>query len=306
MSISSSRPELGAVNLNLLPALSALLEERSVSAAARRAGVTQSAMSHSLARLRELLGDPLLVPSGRGMALTPHGARVAARLPSLLRELHDVVAPPEPFDPRTTERTFVIATFDYFEVTMLRPLLVRLAREAPRVRLTIERFGADTAARLRAGEIDLALGPATAASAGISRRTVHHEPFVVIARREHPRVGRRLGLARFVELDHLLVSLEGRAEGVVDRALRARGLSRRVALRVPHFASVPLLVASTDLVCTVARSIGEHAAEVHSVRVLAPPLELPRAEIVAYWPKRDDDDPASLWLRDVVTTAVGR
>ncbi|UJR86544.1 LysR family transcriptional regulator [Sandaracinus amylolyticus] len=297
----SAPAELGALNLNLLPVLAALLEERSVSKAARRAGVSQSAMSHSLAKLRELLGDPLLVPAGRVMTTTPHGARLAAKLPALLRDLRDVVTPPTAFDPRTAERSFTIATFDYFEITTLRRMLAQLARDAPRVRLVIERFGAETPARLRAGEVDLALGSASSSfpSTGISRSTVHHEPFDVIARRDHPRIGRTLTLARFVELDHLLISLEGRAEGVVDRALRERGLRRNVALRVPHFSSAPLLVASTDLVCTVARNIAEHARETFGVRVMKPPIDLPQVEIVAYWPRLHDDDGASLWLRSL-------
>lgn len=292
--------DLGRLNLNLLPALDALLRERNVSAAARRMGVSQSAMSHSLAKLRRLLDDPLLVVAGREMAATPRGEQLAAVLPRALASLQDALAIPAAFDPATTERRFRIATYDYFEFTTLPDVLAYLQRHAPGVRLDIERLDAGAVARLVSGDIDFVLGGESLSMPPVlMRRVLYRDPFKVIVRADHPVVKRRLSLAAYVELDHVLVSVEGTPRGVVDRVLDERGLSRRIALRVPHFGTAALAVARSNMVCTIASAVAYRAKELTGVRVLEPPLELPGAGIVAWWPKQHQDDPASRWFRRV-------
>jgi DNA-binding transcriptional LysR family regulator len=289
------------LNLNLLPALEALLVEGSVSGAARRMHVSQSAMSHSLARLREVFGDPLLISTGRRVAPTPLGERLAADLSRALDRLGDAIRLPQPFDPRTARRVFRLATVDYFELTVLPRLLSYLSAHAPLVDLEIERFSPAHVPALVAGEIDLALTGESAGlpTAGLSRRRLHAEGFSVMARREHPTIGRRLDLETYLSLGHVLVSVVGRRDGVVDRALAKLGRSRRVALRVPNFASAPLAVMASDHVCTIAAPVARRARELFGVRVLAPPLELPSAGIVALWSRRLDDDAASRWFREL-------
>lgn len=293
---------LASLNLNLLPALAALLRERNVSAAARRVGVSQPAMSHALARLRTVLGDPLLVVAGRKMALTPRGEQLAAALPAALDRLDEVLAPPRPFAPATATQRFRIATFDYFEVTTLPEVLAYLRRHAPGIHLDVERVDAAAITRLVDGELDLILGAESMAMpGGLMRRVLYRDPFAVIARAGHPRVGPgRLTLERYVELDHLLVAVEGRGPGVVDRALARHGLARRVALRLPHFSSAGLAVACSDLVATVASTVAHRARQLHGVQVLAPPLELPSPALVAWWPRQHDDEPARRWFRDIL------
>ncbi|MFT5357944.1 MAG: DNA-binding transcriptional LysR family regulator, partial [Polyangiales bacterium] len=149
---------LSNLNLNLLPALDALLRDRSVSAAARRVGVSQSAMSHSLAKLRIALGDALLVSTGRSMAPTVRGEALARSLPPLLSALHAALVQAESFDPKRSTRIFRIATFDIFEFTVLPDLVSYLRDHAPGVRLHFERIGRDVGQRLADGEIDLVLG----------------------------------------------------------------------------------------------------------------------------------------------------
>lgn len=289
--------DVRSVNLNLLPALEALLLEGSVGAAARRLHVTQSAMSHSLRKLREALGDPLLVPHGRRLVLTPHAKEVRARLPSALDDLGAAVRPPT-FDPRTSTRTFRIATVDYFEMTTLPALLAYLRVRAPRVRLEIERFAPAHLAALEAGELDVVLTGGTGPWPEGARHTpLYDDPFVVIVRPDHPAVRRRLDLATYLRLGHVLVSVEGRRDGVVDRVLAARGLSRQVALRVPHFAAAPLAVRHSDWLCTIARTVAVRARQLFGVRVLASPLPLPPAPVAMLTPRRRARDPASEWLR---------
>lgn len=289
---------LSALNLNLLPALDALLRERNVSTAARRVGVSQSAMSHSLAKLRLALGDPLLVAAGRGMAPTPRAESLARSLPPLLAALQAALALPESFEPKLATRAFRIATFDLFEFTILPDLLVYLQEHAPGVRLHIERIDERAPQRLADGELDLVLGSETMnMPASAMRRIVYRDPFACIVRADHPNVGSRMTLKRYLALDHVLISVEGRADGVVDRALTAQEASRHVALRLPHFSTAALSIQRTDMVCTLARSVAERARELYGVRVLKPPLELPTSAAVAWWPRQHQEDEAHRWFR---------
>jgi len=296
--------DVRAMNLNLLPALEALLVEGSVGAAARKLHVSQSAMSHSLAKLRALFGDPLFVSHGRGLAPTPRAAQLLARVPGALDALAQAVAVPEVFDPKSANRTFRLATVDYFELTMLPYALSYLAANAPGISLEIERFTPKAIGSLASGDIDLALIGASfpGSPAGLRKLTLYSDPFAVIARSDHPSIGRRIDLATYLELGHVLVSIEGRREGVVDRALAKLGKARRVTLRVPHFVSAPLAVLASDCICTIASSVAHRARELFGLRVMEPPLELEAASIVALWPRRHDGDPARRWFRELFTT----
>lgn len=296
-----SEIDVRAINLNLLPALEALLVEGSVSAAARRVHVSQSAMSHSLSRLRELFGDPLLAPLGRGLTPTQRAIQLRSALPAALEQLRLALALPEPFDPRTSTRVFRIATVDYFELTTLPDVLTYLGKHAPSVRLEIDRFTPASVPSLVHGDVDLALIGAMQpiAPSGLRRAAVYRDPFAVIARKGHPAIKRRLDLATYVALGHVLVSVEGRRDGAVDRALARHGATRRVTLRVPHFMSAPLAVRTSDLICTIASSVAQSARELFGLRVLEPPIELPAAQVVALWSQRHDGDAAQRWFRDL-------
>ncbi len=300
-----SQIDVRQLNLNLLVALEALLVEGSVSGAARRQHVSQSAMSHSLAQLRLVLGDPLLVAAGRRLVPTPFAERLAGELPRALDRLGAAIAAPEPFEPRTSRRVFRLTTVDYFELTSLPSVLRHLAAHAPHVDLEIERFSPAQVPRLVAGEIDLALlGESTPVpTAGLRRQRLHEEGYAVIVRPDHPGVGRSLDLATYVSLGHVLVSIDGRRDGAVDRALARLGHSRRVAVRVPHFLSAPIAVLHSDHLCTIAEPVARRAHELFGLRVLAPPVELAPAAIVALWPRRLDDDAGARWFRGLFVGA---
>jgi DNA-binding transcriptional LysR family regulator len=287
------------LNLNLLPTLDALLAERTVGGAARRMGVSQSAMSHSLAKLRQALGDPLLVMSGRRMRLTPRAEGLLGQLPKALENLQRVLTGDEPFDPATSSRTFTLASLDYFDFAVLPTLLAYLRRRAPFVRLNVERASSDSVSRLVAGEIDVMLVGSSAAipTQGLHRRELYRDPFRVIARADHPALGRRLSLETYLELEHVLVSVDGGGEGAVDRILRAQSRTRRVALRVPHFASAPLAVATSDLVCMIASTMAQRGRELYGLRLYEPPFAVDPAPIVMYWPAAHDADPGRSWFR---------
>ena len=288
------------INLNLLPALEALLETRNVSAAAKRTHVSQSAMSHTLARLREVMGDPLLLPAGRGFVLSPRAEALAAKLPTALDQLADALSPPERFDPATTRRTFRIATLDYFELVVLEDVMAHFAAHAPHASLWIERVSASVLPALVAGEIDLALvGESTLPKLpSLVRHALYEDAFAVMMRPAHPLArARKLSLERYLAYPHVVVTVEGRAEGAVDRALAGQGAVRQVSLRVPHFATAPLAVLGSDALCTIAHSVATRAHALYGIVVKAPPLALPSPSVMAVWPRRLEADEGAQWLR---------
>ncbi len=296
-----SKIDVRSINLNLLPALEALLVEGSVGGAARRVHISQSAMSHSLAKLREVFGDPLFVASGRAMVRTAVAERLAVELPAALDRLGDAVTPPAPFSAKTSRRVFRVATFDYFELTVMPDLLAHFSRHAPNVGLEVERFSAAHLPSLATGEIDLALlGESSLPMTGLRKVPLFEEPFAVIVRPDHPRVRRKLDLETYLELGHVLVSIEGRRDAAVDRALQKIGRTRNVVVRVPHFTAAPLAVLRSDHVSTIARSVALRAKELFGLRVLPVPLPVPAPLVVAYWSRRTDGDEGALWFRNLL------
>ncbi|MBV1860293.1 MAG: LysR family transcriptional regulator [Nannocystaceae bacterium] len=298
--------DIRAFNLNLVSALDALLRHRAVGLAAREVGVSQSAMSHSLAKLREQLGDPLLVSQGRRFELSARAQAIAAELPELLDRLGTTLGGGASFDPRTAELTIRIATVDYFEFTALPTLMTYLREHAPGIRLSIERLTPDSAALLQAGRLDLILaGTTLVRGAGLECAELFQDPFTVIARQGHPAIRRRLTLKAYLEATHVVVRFEGRGVPVVDRVLERAGHQRSVGLYVPHFVTAPLVVSESDMICTIARTVAQRARSLIGIRMFAPPVELPLASIRMWWPRAHEHDPGRAWFRDLLLCGKG-
>lgn len=296
------RREDDAPSFDLLRCFALLHRERHLSRAAKRAGLSQPAMSRALARLRDLFGDPLFVRTPRGMVPTTRADALAPRVGAVLEAAAALVREEE-LDPATLARTFTIGTSGFSDAQLLPPLVDMLAREAPGVAITTRPLGSDAGEALASGRIDLMIGIAAAVPQDAQRTRLYEETFVCAVRRDHPRVGKRLTLARFVSLPHLLVSPGEQPGGVVDAALEARGLSRHVAMRVHSFASAPPIVASSDLVLTApTRSIAPLAKPLR-LRLFPVPLDLARFPVFAAWHARVHDDPAHRWLRAKLVAA---
>ncbi len=283
-------------DVNLLLALEVLLRERHVTRAARRLGLAQSAMSQRLARLRAFFGDPLLVPAGAALALTPRAEAMAAPLAGALAALRAAVQAGEPFDPGTSQRGFVLLGNDVLEAVGMPLLAPRVRREAPGVRLTVEQLDAGFAARLGDGTADFAFAPDFLVAPSLRRRALPPDPFVVLARRDHPVAGGPLTLDDYLAFDHVLIAPRGAPGGVVDAALAALGRQRRVAVRSLHFVTAPLLLPDTDLLLTCPSSVADACSALPLCR-LAPPLELPSDRVSVVWHERAQHDPGHAWLR---------
>lgn len=296
---------LAGIDLNLLVTLDALLTEHSVTRAAARLGLSQSAVSHALGRLRELFSDPLLVRGRGGMLMTPRAESLIMPLRRGLADLGRVVASGATFDPGRDSRRFFAAATDYVEATLLPPLLAHVTRTAPGVDLDLRPLAADLALALESGDLDVAMVAYRAPEApGLRQKKLFAEDFVCVARRDHPAIdGDCLDLDTYTALAHALIAPSGRAGSVVDAALAELGRSRRVALRVPHFLVAPLVVAGSDLILTCPRRTAQALARTLPLTLLEPPLSLPAFDVWAVWHERYQHDPAHAWLRAAIQTA---
>lgn len=297
---------LRRLDLNLLPVLAALLETRSVTRASARLHMSQPAVSHALARLRRALPDPLFVRGTRGLEPTAWCLALAPTLRHLMGELAEALIPPAAWDPATAQRSFTLATTDYLALLLLPSLLEDVRQHAPGVDLALRLVSQDVPEvhGLDDGSVDLALILRPPERVGLRMQRLFHDRFVCLARRDHPLIGRRLTLERYLELSHLLISPQGHGPGFVDIALAQRGLSRRVALRMPYFIVAAPILARTDLLLTLPERVAREVAEHYPLQKLAPPLELPSFAMHQIWHERNHHNPAHRWLRERIFTLM--
>jgi DNA-binding transcriptional LysR family regulator len=295
--------DFSRLDLNLLVTLDVLLGEHHVSRAAELLHLSQPAVSVQLAKLREIFGDPLLLPGPRGMRPTARADALREPLREALGTLRRAVAEPAAFDPARAVHTWRIAAFDYSESVMLLPALAGLRAAAPGIRLAVLQAPPGQIGRLaERGDVDLALHTHHDAPERLHRRTLFTDRYVLTGRTGHPRLKRRPTLAQFCELEQAIVSPDGGGfSGPTDEALAARGLRRRVVLSVPHFLFLGAVLASTDLVAMLPERI---ARSQPGLRRVDAPLEVPGFEMTMLWPERLHRDPAHRWLRDFIGDAV--
>ncbi|WP_370175314.1 LysR family transcriptional regulator [Sphingobium abikonense] len=285
-------------DLGLLVTLETLLKERNVTRAARRLNLSQPAMSARLARLREALGDPLLIPSQRGMILTQRALDMMQPLQEALDGVRRVVEQGAPFNPETLRATVVIAASDYVQYALLARYSVTLRAEAPMIRIAwraLDLMALTT--QLERGEVDLALAMPESAPVGMRQRRLCDEEYVVVARQGHPSIRGSLDLDLFCALDHVVVSPKGGGfAGPTDAALEAIGRRRNVVLSTPGFLIVPEIVSRSDMIALIPRRIADGWSE--RVQLLEPPLHIPGFAIASIWHERTTNHPAQIWLRD--------
>ncbi|MEM6927269.1 MAG: LysR family transcriptional regulator [Myxococcota bacterium] len=298
--------DLASVDLNLLVSLDLLLDERSVRGAARRAHVSPSAMSHTLARLRDLLGDEVLVRAGRGMVPTPRAEALSEPLQTVLAGARGLLSDEAGFDPSTLERRFAVVCTDHVSTVLLGPAARRIAEAAPRVDMVVSPLVPSTMEDLRRGEVDLAIGVFPEAPPEVRARRLFEDRFVTVHRAGHPRIGSSLSLRTFLAESHALVAPRGTAAGLVDRVLAEQGITRRIAWAFPTFFGALWHVASSDAILTVSARLVAAVAERLPLVVHEPPVALPTYPLVLAWHPRTDRSPEDGWLRELlVRTARG-
>jgi DNA-binding transcriptional LysR family regulator len=289
----------GRLDLHLVPTLDALLEERSVTRAAARLGVTQSAVSHGLRKLREHFGDELLVRSPNGLSLTARAERLADAVRRSL-ELLERADEEAPFDPATTHRSFTIVMADHVALVLLGALVERVTNEAPNVDLVVRPLTSESERALETGAVDLLVAGTRSTPAGCYRQKLADDGWVTLVRADHPKVGKKMDLDQFLALRHVLVAPRGVGRGPVDEALDAMGRRRRVAVRVPQLSLAAFLVARSELVTTAIASAARVVAETLPIRAVATPLDLPPGTWMQLWHERSQRDSGHAWLRKVL------
>ncbi|MNZ73628.1 HTH-type transcriptional regulator SyrM 1 [compost metagenome] len=296
-------------DLNLLLVFHVLYQECNATQAAARMALSQPALSHKLNKLRHAFGDPLFVRASRGLTPTPRAHELAPQVQRLVGEL-------EAFYDRCEGRDFLaraerihLYTTDFIEQTLLPRLLPQIRRQAPElVLITHNTRGLLPREELEKGTCDLAIAGFYANLPDTFRQQrLLSEDFVVLASKHNRHLDGGLDLDAFLACEHLLTTLTGDLHGVVDRALAARGLQRRVAAGLSSFIAPTRLIRGTDLLLTCLRSIAEEAAERDPDLMVHPlPLELPRVELMQIWHERTDADRLRRWLRQQIQQVAGQ
>lgn len=293
-------------DLNLLPIFVALMEERSVTRAANRLGMTQAALSNALGRLRTVMQDPLFVRERYGMRPTPKAEQLAPALSQALAALDTVVLGQQGFDPARADQVVTIAPNSYVEFVLVPALAARLRALAPGIRLRTLPFGTDLAETgVTSGNTALVLGRVDDAPDNLVVQHVADDGLACVVRADHPVVGNRIGKAQYERLKHVNVLPPGRLRAGLFQALDRQGLKREVAVSVTHFASIPEIVAATDYCATLPRLICRRLASDARLKVLPTPVDLGSFPMHMAWHVRHRQDPAHLWLRTLVAEVAG-
>ena len=293
--------------MNLLATLDALLAEGSVTGAARRLGLSASAMSRTLARLRSATGDPLLVRAGRGLVPTPRAAELRDRVHQLTRDVRAVLTPDvSHLDVASLERTFTIRANEGFIATLSACLVAAIIEAAPRVRLRFAPKPEKDARPLREGQIDLEIGVLGAFAPEVRTQALFRDRYVGVARIGHSLLsGGDITPERYAACAHVVASRKGEFRGPVDDALEELGLQRKTSVVVPGFPDAMRIARHSDLVALVPRScLGNGLAndQAAGLRSFELPVRTPEIVISAMWHPRVDADPAHRWLRDTVVS----
>lgn len=291
---SISHSEIG-----LMLTLDVLLQERSVSRAAKILGITQPALSARLARLREMFGDPLLIPTGRGMTPSDRAMALADPLHSLLGQLVGLVREKQMFRPEESERTFVIAATDYSHQAIMSQIIKGVRAAAPKIMLVFIPLVPDRlTAGLETSQIDFVIASKSMVPEKMRASILFREHHVMVQRKGHPRGSSALDMETYCALDHVSMSSDGLFRHLIDNFLETHGRRRHVVVSLPSYGSVPTLIASTDLVITVPRRVAlsfNTAVEIYDL-----PLPPPSFTYMIAWHERSQADAGSKWLRERV------
>lgn len=292
-------------DLNLLPIFVALTEERSVTRAAQRLGMTQPALSNALARLRTTLKDPLFIRERYGIQPTPIALELAPQIAQALAQIDDAVLGQQDFDPASAQRLFTIAPNGYVEFSLVPAIVARLQVEAPGIRLMLTPFGNDLAETgVVSGTTAMVLGRIVDPPDNLVVQHLMEEGLACVVRADHPMVGDTISRAQFEALKHVNVIPPGRLRAGLFQPLAQQNVKRDVALSVTNFFSVAEMIAVTDHVATLPQLICRRLAHDPRVKILPAPIDLGTFPVEMAWHVRYRNDPAHRWLRTLVADVV--
>lgn len=293
---------LSRVDLNLFVVFDAIYREGNLTRASEQLHLSQPAVSHALARLRERFDDPLFERSGKGMTPTPLAKAIVGRVRAALHDLQSTLSEGLAFDPEQANRVFTLAARDVMEATALPMLMARLQQRAPNIQLRSVRLARrDMVSALSSGHIDFAVDVLLPVGSDIEHQTMGEEQLVVILRREHTLVNEPWQLSTYLSARHVLVSSRTDGPGVEDFALSRSGKARQIALRCQNYHAAVQVVRQTDLLLTLPRTFAEQLSAMQSDLVIRElPLPIAPLEMHLYWHHKSSRDPALIWLKEQV------
>lgn len=292
---------ISGIDLNLLVVLNAIYSEGSITKAGETLHITQSAMSHALSRLRELLDDPLFVRTGQRMVPTSRTDEIIAPVRRALIEIESALKKLNRFDPQESAREFRIGLRNIVESTTMPSLAARIAEVAPAVKLTSVRYDRESAhSMLASGGLDVLIDVLQPKAEGIRRRLLLTTTMVVVVRRGHPEVANGIDLPTYLALDHVQASSRHSDASVEDLALHRLGHARRVKLRCQNFSTACEVVARTDMILTMYERYAQALNAPLANRIFPLPYEIPSRALYLYWHASAECEPANMWLRDQV------
>jgi DNA-binding transcriptional LysR family regulator len=298
--LATPSPRLGAIDLNLLVVFDAIMQDRSVTRAGKRLGLSQPAMSHALTRLRHTLKDQLFVRGPAGMVPTPRAEQLALPIRAALDGFQHALEPTE-FEPSNATQSFRVAVDNYAAIVLVGPLASSVVKTAPGITMDFRPSGTlDVPDLLDRAEIDLAIGPVIGQGQRFSRRALLQDEFVAVLRKNHAAANtHELSIERFATLPHLEISSVHHATDWIDQALARRKLRRRIVLRAPFLSAVRILAAS-EMVSVLPKRIAEELVRYRPLAIRRLSHLSPVIETAMVWLRRLDDQPAHRWLRDHV------
>jgi DNA-binding transcriptional LysR family regulator len=289
-------------DLNLLPVFMALMEERSVTRAAERLGITQPALSNALGRLRAMLLDPLFVRERYGMQPTQKAEALAPVFAAALASIGEAIQGQQAFEPAKATQLVTLAPNSYAEFVLVPAIVARLREQAPGIRLRLTPFGSDLAETgVVSGQTAMVLGRVVDPPANLVVQHLMDDGLACVVRTDHPEVGRRITQKQYEKLRHVNMLPPGRLRVGLFQALERQGLRREVAVSVTHFLAIPEMVAVTDYCATLPRLICRRLADDKRLKILPAPVDLGTFPVQMAWHARYRQDPAHTWLRALVT-----
>ncbi|RXZ38175.1 LysR family transcriptional regulator [Oxalobacteraceae bacterium CAVE-383] len=294
--------DIKELDMNLLTVFDALFETGSVTMASKQLELSQPTVSYGLAKLRESFNDPLFIRIDNKMQPTPRAVIMAPQVKRVLEIVKGDLLNFSGFDPATSAREYTFCMSDIGEVFFLPPLIRRIWQESPLTRLrTVSPPPSALTAALEDGVIDLAVGYfPDLRKGGFYQQQLFESTFVCIADRNNAGIRAKLTLKSYVEAAHVTVHFEGRSHELIDRHLHTMKVARRVVLTVPHFMTLVEIIPQTDLIATVPNEVALQIAKLNDIAIYPLPFEAPAFALKQFWHKRNHDDPANQWLRNLV------
>jgi DNA-binding transcriptional LysR family regulator len=293
------------LSTDLLVAFNSLVKERSVSRAAERMSLSQPAMSRALARLRDIFRDDLLVRRGAQMYLTPQAEKLAPTVGKILASI-EMLAADEPFVPQFHEGILRVAATDYGSMVILPLFLDQMTAQAPKLRIEVSGWDAQTVVNLKNGCIDIALGAAPDDLAGLETQHLFDETLIGVARRNHPIFEDGISIRSYIRYPHVVVSTGGGKRVGVDLALEKLKKKRNVALRMPHFLSAGFIVGNSNLLLTTPQRIARIIADSAPVKFFKPPLPAQRFSYYQIWCAYRNEERMLQWVRGLIWGATAK